>query len=1033
MINSPFKFLDPYGRDDYNIFFGREEEITQLYQHIHKNRLVLVYGTSGTGKTSIVQCGLVNRMEDTDWAPFFIRRGENLNESLRNMLQKATTNKENIETSVTGSLSGKTNFIQNLATKRANMPAGGISEQVLDALKNINLRYLRPVYLIFDQFEELLIMGSDQEKKTFIQIVDNILSSADLQFCSMLFIMREEFFAGLSEFEKEIPDFCDRRLRIEPMNAKNVEEVILRSCKEFSITLKEGATNAQQIIGVLTEKNTISLPYLQIYLDQLWRTVYMNTGDKRDSEDDKYPPLTFDASIIKRFGKMNEVLNRFIRERIDVIQDELEKEFTSLPADFVSNVLDGFVTPEGTKRPLAYYRITDGKTSSIWFTGPVAPYLQKRSGSLMLRCLNELEKNKILRTDGQTYELAHDVLAGLIDSRRTEDQRKANFTNEQIHSRFTGYQNKTSDYLTLKEIESYRPYINQLNLSPEMLQFFETSINERKKEEAIRQEKEDRLEKLKFRQRNWKWIWAVIGLLLAYTAIFYFTYVKGEISRNKALAYMSYEMNNIHPVDALNLFSTIKKKVYDEDTHQVNRKLLEFMQRQDIQSLFSLYTDTLPTSIQEANRFDISTSGHFIVLDNSGPETSSNVQDYIVLNEKGAVKRSFREITYMYFTNKDNILLLCRKPEQPASNSIWHYSREATLPQEFILYDCATDQVEIITLGGANRYLHPADHVADGPFTQFDSYRVRFTASGNLVIPYVELAPNGDFNEKVQILTPERTFLCYIPSKTTITTSRDMKKLLTLHNAPTGLNYLDVYDENGKRLHRFTDVTFGDFTEDGEVVWGSDTVIHVMKGKDILSFSTHNYYTYAYGNVARNKLVAKMGIYSFYEEIVEVIDMKDNSRMRFNEELIAPVFDKNAIVTYKAPFDKGKDTIFRRDLDGKSPPHIFTHPDGIETIRYNRAADELMILTKKNKLLVLNNRLGVKTGLQITANDLYGLSGNGSVLYYVRDQYLSAFPNNMDYLDVFTPDRVWKLLEQERPPLKRHVNKQRRKELGLPF
>ncbi|WP_343702379.1 ATP-binding protein [Chitinophaga sp.] len=1033
MINSPFKFLDPYGRDDYNIFFGRDKEIKQLYQYIHKNRLVLVYGTSGTGKTSIVQCGLMNRMEDTDWTPFFIRRGENINESLRSILQKTLSGRENTETSVTTAMAGKTSVVQTLVVQRANMPQGNTSEQVFDALKNVNLRYLRPVYLIFDQFEELLIMGSDAEKKTFIEIVDHILCSSELQFCSMLFIMREEFFAGLSEFEKEVPDFCDRRLRIEPMNAKNVEEVIVKSCREFSITLKEGAANAQQIINVLTEKNTVSLPYLQIYLDQLWRTVYMNTGDKRTNPDEPYPPLTFDANIIKRFGNMKEVLNRFIRERIDVIQDELEKEFPGIPADFVSNVLDAFVTPEGTKRPLAYYRITDGKTSGIWFSGQVAPYLMKRSGSLMLRCLAELDKNKILRTDGQTYELAHDVLAGLIDSRRTEEQRRVNYTNEQIQSRFTGFRNKTSDYLTPKEIEAYRPYIGLLNLSPEVQLFFEDSVSARKKEEDVRKEKEERLEKLKFRQRNWKWIWAVIGLLLAYTAIFYFTYVKGEISRNKALAYMSYQMGSLDPVDALNLFSTVKKKVYAEDTQQVNNKLLEYMQRQDVQSLFSLYTDTLPASIQEADRFDISASGRFIVLDNSGPATGSNVHDYIVLNEEGNVMHSFREISYMYFTNRDNVLLLCRKAEQPRKNSVWQYSREAALPEEFILYDCAANQEEIVTLGGPNRYLHPADHIADGPFTQFDSYRVRFTASGNLVIPYVQLAPNGDFIEKVQILDPQKKPICHIPSQTTITSSRNMERLLTIYPIPSGLNQLDVYDENGKRLHRVTNVTFGDFTEDGELVWGADTVIHVMKGRDTLSFSTRNYYTYGYGNVARNKLVAKMGLYTTFEETVEVIDMTTNARMNFHEQLIAPVFDKNAIITYKAPFDKGKDTIFRRDLDGKAPPFIFTHPDGIESIRHNRAADELVVLTRKNKLLILNSRLAVKTGLQITANDLYGMSGNGSVLYYVRDQYLSAFPNNLDYLDVFNPTRVWKLLAQERSPLKRNLSKQRQKELGVPL
>jgi len=80
---SPFKFLDPYGKDDINFFFGRDEEIEKLYQSVNKNRIVLVYGLSGTGKTSLVQCGLTERFDVTDWVPFFIRRGCNLNASLK--------------------------------------------------------------------------------------------------------------------------------------------------------------------------------------------------------------------------------------------------------------------------------------------------------------------------------------------------------------------------------------------------------------------------------------------------------------------------------------------------------------------------------------------------------------------------------------------------------------------------------------------------------------------------------------------------------------------------------------------------------------------------------------------------------------------------------------------------------------------------------------------------------------------------------------------------------------------------------------
>lgn len=1057
-INSPFKFLDPYGRNDAEIFFGREEEIKQLYQHIHKNRLVLVYGTSGTGKTSIVQCGLMNRMDDTDWTPFFVRRGENINDSLWKTIEQAVTVQEP-EVNVSNALQGRTN----VNTIRPQAATSGFREKIYATLKEINLRYLRPVYLIFDQFEELLIMGTEREKATFISIVDRILSSSELQFCNLLFIMREEFFAGLSEFEKEIPDFCDRRLRIEPMNAKNVEDVIMRSCKKFNITLEQGNENAKQIISVLTEKNTVSLPYLQIYLDQLWRTVYLNTGFKVVSVGNEYPEININTDIIKNFGRMNDVLNRFIKERITVIQDVLQTEFPDIPPDFVSNALDGFVTPEGTKRPLAYLRINNG----IWFTGQVAPYLQNRSGQLMIRCLSELEKNKILRTDGQTYELAHDVLAGLIDNRRTEDQRKAGFTDQQIRSRFNGFKESTSEYLTRKELESYRPYIEQLNLSKEILDFYNVSLATREKEERDLMDKErkealetaareKKLFDLKERQKKMRWGWVVGGfLLISSTALYFYSEsLKKEFNRNESLVFMGYEMKNLQPLEAMNLFDPIKEKVFGADTVKVNDKLLEYMQTQSIQSLFSEFNDTLQNPILNLNHIDMSVDGKFLVMVNDGEESGNKAHRYVVLDDKGTPVDTFFNISYAYFTNKPGILLLCNTittaapTEKGSRQKPQRYSAEAQFPQEFVLYDCQLKSERSIHLG-PKRFLHGAeDVVAGGAYTTFDSYRVRFTAGGNLIIPFIEMNDDGNFTDRVQVRSQQSEEIAVLPSQYTITSAPDFKKFITLYSSPAYINYLDLYDEKGQLLKRTEGVTFADFTEDGDMIWGAEHFLCVLQGQQERRFESNNYYSYAYGSSAKKRLLAKTS------QGTELINMENNGRQQFNtESLLATNFDKNAFITIRrdgwtelhhfgenipwwqpewiAYRQTYTDTLWRRDLDGKLVAGPFFHKDGIETIQYNKAADELLVLTKKNKLLVLNKDLRIKTGLMLTANDRYGMSENGSVLYYVRDQYLSVFKNNLDSLNVFSARKSWLLLKK--PPLYKEISKQRRKELGLRF
>src|SRR3954468_588015 len=86
----PFKFLDSYKREDRDFFFGRNEEIDSLYQMIFQTRILLIYGTSGTGKTSLIQCGLANKFQTYDWLALHVRRAGNLISSLDKTLCDAS-------------------------------------------------------------------------------------------------------------------------------------------------------------------------------------------------------------------------------------------------------------------------------------------------------------------------------------------------------------------------------------------------------------------------------------------------------------------------------------------------------------------------------------------------------------------------------------------------------------------------------------------------------------------------------------------------------------------------------------------------------------------------------------------------------------------------------------------------------------------------------------------------------------------------------------------------------------------------------
>ena len=56
---NPFPGLRPFTQEEDYLFFGREEQTTELLTLLRKHRLLAVVGTSGSGKSSLVRAGLL--------------------------------------------------------------------------------------------------------------------------------------------------------------------------------------------------------------------------------------------------------------------------------------------------------------------------------------------------------------------------------------------------------------------------------------------------------------------------------------------------------------------------------------------------------------------------------------------------------------------------------------------------------------------------------------------------------------------------------------------------------------------------------------------------------------------------------------------------------------------------------------------------------------------------------------------------------------------------------------------------------------
>jgi len=435
-MKSPFKFLDAYTAKDKDVFFGREKEIDALYNMVFKTPLVMVYGLSGTGKSSLVQCGLATKFDGPDWLPILIRKGDDINVSLRTALTKALNEEES-------------------------------SEDLNVLIERLFYKYFRPVYLLFDQFEELFTLEDDNQKEQ-IKFMEDIerLQKAELP-CRIILIIREEYIGQLYDFEKIIPTIFDYKLRVEPMSDKYIRQVMLESFNAFNITLEPPEEDRlEQIMSKLRiGKTDIPLPYLQVYLDRLYKKDYQDHYPNGTTE--QLPPLTFTAQEIHDFGKFDDVLQRFLKEQKKEIQAELYQQDKTIPKDAVKSILDVFVTDEGTKRPIHYTRQND----DISIVEKIREdELANISNQILSNGIRKLEESKILRFRDNTIELAHDTLAALINGLRTDEQRKLSEIRREIKSTYTIHQKlivdkKEGSFLSRGQLEWYKPVLLKLKLT----------------------------------------------------------------------------------------------------------------------------------------------------------------------------------------------------------------------------------------------------------------------------------------------------------------------------------------------------------------------------------------------------------------------------------------------------------------------------------------------------------------------------------------------------------------------------------------
>jgi AAA ATPase domain/Pentapeptide repeats (8 copies) len=254
-IRSPFKGLAAFTEADADKFYGREETIERYAKLVATASLVPIIGASGSGKSSLVQAGLIPYLKQdaaSDWQILTMRPGRNPFDALA----KAIFNADRAD----------------LQTIQLDVDLASDRQLMTQKLAQIRIPQRR-ILLFIDQFEELFTQSNDEAaRQVFLQSLADAVSNAP-NFV-LVFTLRNDFLPTLQS-DRQDNDFRQVLERYSPqlvgsMSRDRLEAAITKPVEKLGVEFEGGLVD-RLINDVGTTDG--SLPLLQLVLDLLWKNV----------------------------------------------------------------------------------------------------------------------------------------------------------------------------------------------------------------------------------------------------------------------------------------------------------------------------------------------------------------------------------------------------------------------------------------------------------------------------------------------------------------------------------------------------------------------------------------------------------------------------------------------------------------------------------------------------------------------------------------------------------------------------------------
>jgi len=257
----PYRGLRPFREEDAAFFVGREAFVERLQESVLSRNLVALIGSSGSGKSSAAQAGLVpllrrQRPPAPTWDCAVLTPGKqpfhHLGSALLPMIEPGLDDKVvRLEKS------------QALGTKLAE---GKIRLSSVVKLAIEESKGTDRLLLIVDQFEELFTLAADEQRAPFIK---ELLAAADDSPVTLLLTLRADFYGHVIAASRELSDLLERSvINLGPMRRDELERAIVRPARLVGLDFEQGLTRS--LLDDAGDEPG-NLPLLEFALTELWQ------------------------------------------------------------------------------------------------------------------------------------------------------------------------------------------------------------------------------------------------------------------------------------------------------------------------------------------------------------------------------------------------------------------------------------------------------------------------------------------------------------------------------------------------------------------------------------------------------------------------------------------------------------------------------------------------------------------------------------------------------------------------------------------